>query len=164
MMIMIINISNKIRNLIMKINNLYYKLKFSFLGVTYGKNLWVDGKIIIKGDPRNIFLKNNVRLGEGLIINSRDKIVIGNDVHISCNSQLHTGYLKLEENISRKHFSKSITIEDNVWIASGVVISAGVKIGRNSVIGANSVVTKNIESNSFYAGIPAKKIKNLNFS
>ena len=37
----------------------------------------------------------------------------------------------------------------------------GVSIGDGAIIGAGSVVTKNVPSNSIYAGNPAKIIKTI---
>lgn len=54
-----------------------------------------------------------------------------------------------------------IEIGDNVFIGWNALIMGPVKIGSNVIIGANSVVTKNIESNSVYAGNPAKKLCTL---
>jgi acetyltransferase-like isoleucine patch superfamily enzyme len=41
------------------------------------------------------------------------------------------------------------------------MILKGVRIGSGAVIAAGSVVISNVESNSVYAGNPAKKIKSL---
>ncbi len=54
-----------------------------------------------------------------------------------------------------------IIIEDNVWIGANVTILPGITVGHHSVIGAGSVVTKDIDSYSVYAGVPAKKIRTL---
>jgi len=54
-----------------------------------------------------------------------------------------------------------IVIGDEVWIGTSVTILHNVKIGRYSVIGAGSVVTKDIEPYSVYAGVPARKIRDL---
>ena len=43
------------------------------------------------------------------------------------------------------------------------IILPGVSIGDNAIIGAGSVVTKDIPSNSFAVGKPAKVIKMTNF-
>ncbi len=50
-------------------------------------------------------------------------------------------------------------IGDNVKIYTGAKVIGEVTIGNNVTIGANAVVTHNCESNSAYAGVPAKKIK-----
>jgi maltose O-acetyltransferase len=41
------------------------------------------------------------------------------------------------------------------------VITCGVTIGDNVIIGAGSVVTKDCQSNSVYAGVPAKRIMSI---
>ena len=41
-----------------------------------------------------------------------------------------------------------------------MTILKGVHIHSGSVIAAGSVVTRDVESNSIYAGVPAKKLKN----
>lgn len=56
---------------------------------------------------------------------------------------------------------KETSIGDNVFIGWGATILAGTRIGENVIIGANSVVSGNIDSNSVYAGNPAKKIMTL---
>jgi acetyltransferase-like isoleucine patch superfamily enzyme len=54
-----------------------------------------------------------------------------------------------------------LTIENGVWIGFRATILAGVTVGHQSVIGAHALVRKNVEPKVVYAGIPAKKIKNL---
>lgn len=110
--------------------------------------------------PENLKIGKNSTINENVHLNCRDKINIGNNVRISTSVQMHTA--KLIFNVfPRTHVSAPINIGDNVWIASGSVISAGVNIGKNSIIGANSVVVNDVEADSFYAGNPAKKIKNI---
>ncbi|MCO4560952.1 hexose O-acetyltransferase [Streptococcus infantarius subsp. infantarius] len=48
-------------------------------------------------------------------------------------------------------------IGDNVFIGWGATILGGAHIGDNVIIGANAVVSGNIDSNSVYAGNPARK-------
>lgn len=55
-----------------------------------------------------------------------------------------------------------IIIGNNTFIGLNAIILPNVKIGDNCIIGAGSVVTKDVESNSIVAGIPAKKISNVN--
>ena len=51
------------------------------------------------------------------------------------------------------------TIGDYVFIGAGAKIIGSVKIGDHVVIGANSVVTKDVESNTVVAGVPAIRIR-----
>ena len=84
-------------------------------------------------------------------------ISIGNDVTFStrvhilahdASTKKHLNYVKIGQ----------VIIEDHVFIGANSTILPGVTIGENSIIGAGSVVSKNVEKNSVYAGVPAKKI------
>lgn len=56
----------------------------------------------------------------------------------------------------------SINIEDNVFIGMGSTIVTGMSsVGENSIIGAGAVVLKDVEKNSVYVGVPARKIRDL---
>lgn len=129
-------------------------------GAKVGKNVKSFGKFKVI-NPKKLSIGDNSTINENVFLNCRDFIIIGSNCHLSPNVQLHTGKLLLDI-VPRKHIASQIVIKDNVWIASGSIISAGVIISENIVIGANSVVTKSLESNSLYAGNPAKKIKELN--
>lgn len=56
---------------------------------------------------------------------------------------------------------RKVEIGNNVMIGNYSVIMPGVKIGNNVIIGAHSVVTRDIEDNGVYAGVPARKINDI---
>jgi len=136
-------------------------IKMKMLGAKIGKNVRVFGKFTVIGYFSKLTIGDNSTINEGVLFNSRDKITIGRNVHLSSYVQLHTTKLTLY-NTPRKHIKEPIIIEDNVWLASSVIVSAGVTIGKNSVIGAGSVVIRSVSQDCFCAGNPAKKIKDLN--
>lgn len=51
-----------------------------------------------------------------------------------------------------------VTIGNNVFIGWGAVILPGTTVGDNVIVGAYAVVSGNVESNSVYAGNPARRI------
>jgi carbonic anhydrase/acetyltransferase-like protein (isoleucine patch superfamily) len=55
------------------------------------------------------------------------------------------------------------TIHDNVLIGMGAIVMDNCVIHENCIIAAGSVVLENtiVESGSVYAGVPAKKVKDL---
>ena len=55
-----------------------------------------------------------------------------------------------------------VEIGNNVFIGMNTIIERNVKIGDNVVVGAGSLVTKDCESDSVYAGVPARKLMSIN--
>ncbi len=150
----------KLRSIYSMLTSKYNIFKWRLMGAKIGKNARVNGFPEVIGKLTNLTIGDNFSVNHGVHINCRGKITIGNNVTLSSKSQLHTGKLIFKQE-PKLHVDAPIVLEDNVWIASGVIVSAGVRIAENSVVGANSVVTRDVEPNCFYAGNPAKKIKNI---
>ena len=56
---------------------------------------------------------------------------------------------------------RKTVIGNNVFIGMGAIVLMGAEIGDNVIIGAGAVVSGKVESNSVYAGNPAKKVSTL---
>jgi acetyltransferase-like isoleucine patch superfamily enzyme len=154
----LIKIYNKNYKIITFIRNRYWRLLFSRFGLRSN----IFGRIVVF-NPDNIFFGSFSTINEGVLLNGRDKITIGDHVHVSPFCILNTGGLDYNKTKKdRVHTSKPIIIEDGVWIGSGVIVSPGVTIGENSVIGAGAVVTKDIPANTVALGIPAEVVKTIN--
>ena len=152
-----LRIYQKQTKIIILIRTFFWKLLFK----KFGNNSKIFGRVVIYS-PENIEFGHNSTLNEGVLLNARTTIKIGNFVHISPYCTLNTGELEYQKIMSeRTHKSRPIEIEDGVWIGSGAIINPGVKIGKNSVIGAGAVVTKDIPENSVAVGVPAEVIKKI---
>lgn len=132
-----------------------------------GKNVFLaDNATVIgdveMGDDCSIWF-NAVLRGD---VNS---IKIGNKVNIQDGSVLHTLYekstIEIGDNVSVGHnvTIHGAKIEDNVLVGIGATVLDHVVIGSNSIIAANSLVLSGtkVEPNSVYAGVPAKKVKDI---
>lgn len=119
--------------------------------------------------------KNGAKIGERTILyepisNCIDStrpylIEIGDDVQITRGVTILThdyGWSVIKK-ITGEILGSSgkVVIENNVFIGVNTVITKNTHIGSNVIIGANSLVRGNIESNSVYAGSPAKKIMSI---
>ena len=159
-----------------------------------GKNVSVDYPIILShpelitiGDNTTILSNARIQLfpelnGAGslkigancfflhyLCILVGDDITIGNDVliasHVLISSQNHGMDPENEQPYMSQELScKKVVIEDGCWIGERVCINAGVHIGKKCVIGSGSVVTHDIPDYSIAVGVPAKIIKQYDFS
>ena len=94
---------------------------------------------------------------------------MGNKVNVQDGAVIHGTYQKssttLGNNVSIGHNAlvHGCTIHDNVLVGMGAIIMDNVVIEENCLIAAGSVVLANtrVEKGSLYAGVPAKKIKDL---
>jgi acetyltransferase-like isoleucine patch superfamily enzyme len=86
------------------------------------------------------------------------KATIGRGVFISI--QVGT----TNDNVVRAGFSDHVigpTIEDDVVIGAGAILLPGVVIGQGATVAAGAVVTKNVESLTLVAGVPARFVRQL---
>ena len=105
---------------------------------------------MIRGDVNFIKMGNKVNIQDGVCIHGtfeKSGTTIGNNVSVGHNAILH-----------------GCTIDDNVLIGMGAIVMDNAVIGENSVIAAGAVVLANtiVPPGSVYAGVPAKKVKEVN--
>jgi carbonic anhydrase/acetyltransferase-like protein (isoleucine patch superfamily) len=120
--------------------------------VTFGKDCSVWFNAVVRGDVNAITIGDKVNIQDGAIIHctyQKHATTIGNNVSIGHNAIVH-----------------GCTIKDNVLIGMGAIVMDNCVVESNSIVAAGSVVTQNtvIESGCIYAGVPAKKVKELNQS
>jgi maltose O-acetyltransferase len=136
-----------------------------FMGLNIG-----DGTLIRKGYffdeqrvtiGRNCFINRNCQFHLGGGANSY--ILIGDNVRIAMDVDLICVSHKIgnKERRAAEDTYLPIEIGDGCWIGARAVILQGVHVGEGTVIAAGAVVTKDCEPNSLYAGVPARKIKEL---
>jgi carbonic anhydrase/acetyltransferase-like protein (isoleucine patch superfamily) len=117
--------------------------------VVMGDDCSVWFNAVIRGDVHYIRIGNNVNVQDGAVIHctyQKSPVNIGNNVSIAHGAIVH-----------------GCTIHDNVLIGMGAIIMDDCIIESNSIIAAGAVVSKNtvVKSGSVYAGVPAKKIKDI---
>lgn len=59
---------------------------------------------------------------------------------------------------------QAISVGDGCWIGARALILPGVSIGEGCIIAAGAVVARNCEPNGLYAGVPARRIRDLPIS
>ena len=120
--------------------------------VSFGSECSVWFNAVIRGDVNQITVGNKVNIQDGAIIHctyQKHATKIGNNVSIGHNAIVH-----------------GCIIEDNVLIGMGAIVMDNCVVKSNSIIAAGAVVTQNtvVESGVIYAGVPAKKVKEINES
>ena len=131
--------------------NIYLAENATVVGdVVMGNDCSVWFSAVIRGDVNSIRIGNKVNIQDGAIIHctyQKAATIIGNNVSVGHNALVH-----------------GCTIRDNVLVGMGAIVMDGVVVESNSIIAAGAVVLEgtHIESGTIYAGIPAKKVKELN--
>ncbi len=131
-------------------NNCFIAPNATIVGdVIMGNDCSVWFNTVIRGDVNSIRMGNKVNVQDGAVIHctyQKTKAIIGNNVSIGHNAIVH-----------------GCVIADNVLVGMGAIVMDNVQIGSNCIIAAGAVVLENtiIEPGCIYAGVPAKKIKNI---
>ena len=117
--------------------------------VIMGNDCSVWFNTVIRGDVNSIRMGNKVNVQDGAVIHctyQKTKAIIGNNVSIGHNAIVH-----------------GCVIADNVLVGMGAIVMDNVQVGSNCIIAAGAVVLENtiIEPGCIYAGVPAKKVKNI---
>lgn len=117
--------------------------------VSMGAQCSVWFNTVLRGDVHFIKIGDRVNIQDGAVIHAtyqKSPTTIGNNVSIGHNALVH-----------------GCTIKDNVLIGMGSIVMDDCIVESNSIIAAGAVVTKgtHVESGSVYAGVPAKKVKDV---
>jgi carbonic anhydrase/acetyltransferase-like protein (isoleucine patch superfamily) len=113
-------------------------------------SVWFNA--VVRGDVNSITIGNKVNIQDGAVIHctyQKHPTVIGNNVSIGHNAIVH-----------------GCTIHDNVLIGMGAIVMDNCIVESNAIVAAGSVITQNtvVPSGTIYAGVPARKVKDINQS
>ena len=117
--------------------------------VVMGDNCSVWFNAVVRGDVNTIEIGDNTNIQDGAIIHCTYKTaatVIGSHVSIGHNAIVH-----------------GCTVHDKVLIGMGAIVMDHAVVESGSIIAAGAVVLENtrVEANSIYAGVPARKVKQV---
>ncbi|MBD2101745.1 DapH/DapD/GlmU-related protein [Leptolyngbya sp. FACHB-261] len=118
----------------------------------------VPGRLVIQ-DRVLIGSHSNIRAAGGEISIGRNSI-LGQQVSLIASNHRISNEQSYQD-LEWDEIKTGVFIDENVWLGARVTILPGCSIGKNSVIGAGSVVTKNVPANEVWAGIPAKKLRDV---
>lgn len=120
--------------------------------------------------PGSFFRGPAVTIGRQSFINTRcffenglAPVEIGSRCEIAMEVMFCTATHSLGEEYCRAGdvVGLPIKVEDGCWIGTRATILPGVTINQGCVVAAGAVVIKDCEANGLYAGVPARRIKDL---
>jgi carbonic anhydrase/acetyltransferase-like protein (isoleucine patch superfamily) len=133
----------------------------------FGKRCYLAENATIVGD---VIMGDQCSIWFGTVIRGDVHYIrMGNKVNVQDNATIHATYQKhptnIGNNVSIGHNAivHGCTIKDNVLIGMGAIVMDGCVVESNSLIAAGAVVLEgtHVESGSVYAGVPAKKVKEI---
>jgi len=133
----------------------------------FGNDCWFAENAVIVGD---VIMGDECTVWFNTVVRGDVHYIrIGNRVNIQDNAVIHCTFEKaftiIGNNVSIGHSAivHGCTLEDNVVIGMGAIVMDHAVIEKNSLVAAGSIVLENtrIESGSIYAGVPARKVKEL---
>lgn len=153
----------------------HWMLHFPSLGSWLARRKFRNFGVNSEVRPQSFAVRTDcIDIGERVVIRPNTtimasdlaSIIIGNDVLIGAGVHLYASNHRYDQHyllISAQGHSpaEDLIIEDDVWIGANAIILPGVRIGSHSVVAAGSVVTKEVPPRTLWAGVPARKIKDL---
>ena len=104
---------------------------------------------VLRGDVNSIRVGNRVNIQDGAVLHTLYKksvVEIGDDVSVGHNAIIH-----------------GAKVGSNVLVGMGAVLMDNVIVPDNTIIAAGAVITSDkILESGIYAGVPAKKIADIN--
>ncbi|MDR3328041.1 MAG: gamma carbonic anhydrase family protein [Prevotellaceae bacterium] len=117
--------------------------------VVIGDDCSVWYNTVLRGDVNSIRIGNNVNIQDGAVLHTlykKSQVHIGNHVSVGHNVIVH-----------------GATIHDYALIGMGATLLDNVVVGEGAIVAANALVLTGtlIEPNTIWAGVPAKKVKEV---
>ena len=117
--------------------------------VQIGKQCSIWFNAVVRGDVNSITIGDYTNIQDGAVIHctyQKAKTIIGNQVSVGHNAIVH-----------------GCTVEDNALIGMGAIVMDHAQIGAYAIVAAGSVVLEGtrVEPETIYAGVPAKKVKDV---
>ncbi|MCI5718085.1 MAG: gamma carbonic anhydrase family protein [Alistipes sp.] len=121
--------------------------------VTIGRDSSIWFNAVLRGDVNTITIGDRTNIQDGAVIHTLydgsphpSQTHIGNDVSVGHNAVIHGGI-----------------IGDNCLIGMGAIVLDNAEIPSGCIIAAGALVLSNskLEPNSLYAGVPARKIREV---
>jgi maltose O-acetyltransferase len=102
-------------------------------------------------------------INHGCYFDCRDRIVIGKDCDLGMEVMLCTSSHAVGA-VSRRagrYFTAPVVICDGCWLGSRATVLPGVTVGAGCIVAAGAVVREDCSPSGLYAGVPARRVRDL---
>ena len=111
----------------------------------------------------NVSIGSRTYINSGCFFESLHTISIGSNVSLAMEVMLCTSTHRIgpPERRAGDSVPAPIVIEDGCWLGLRAIVLPGVTIARGCVVAAGAVVTSDCAPDGLYAGVPARRIRDL---
>jgi acetyltransferase-like isoleucine patch superfamily enzyme len=137
-------------------------------GCTPGEFRIGDGVVIsrgsiVSGKDGPLSIGPRASIGAGCTLYASTRLEIGADTMLAAQCYVGGGRYAVRGRTDipiaeQPEPRTGVVIGDDCWLGAGVIVIDGVRIGRGSVVAAGSVVTRDVDSYSVVAGVPARRV------
>ncbi|MFV0633042.1 acyltransferase [Demequina sp.] len=130
--------------------------------VRIGTDSHLEGGVRIVGGT-SLTLGDRVFVNTGVLLDVNAPIVVEDGVSIACDAKLITTTHEPgpPERRAGVPGSKPVRIGAGTWIGAGAIVLPGVTVAPGCVVAAGAVVTANTAPDGLYAGVPARRVRDL---
>lgn len=131
-------------------------LGLRMMGVKMSKNVKFYSGFSVR-NPKGLVIEDGVNIGPKVLLDARCGLTIRKSAVIAYDAIIWT----LNHDYNDVNFcgkGAPVEIGAYAWVCSRSIILPGIKVGEGAVIASGAVVTKDVESWTIVAGIPAKPI------
>ena len=147
----------------------YRRALLEHFGAKLGSQTRLDHPFVVMNAGRDfskLTLGEGVFIGEGVLLDLKERIEIGNHVTLSMNvilaTHLDVGQIPLARLYPPQR--DSIRIFDDVYVGAGAIILHGVTVGPHAVVAAGAIVREDVPPGTLVGGVPARVLKKLDIA
>lgn len=132
------------------------------LGVSIGSNTQIYGGARLRS--ASISFGDDALLTYGAFYDGGASVVVGDRTWIGPRVSLITQMHEIgsaDRRCSPDSIVRPIRIASGCWLGANVTVLPGVTIGRGCVIAAGAVVVRDTRPDGLYAGVPARRVRDL---
>ncbi|MDP4332201.1 DapH/DapD/GlmU-related protein [Curtobacterium sp. A7_M15] len=117
----------------------------------------------LTGHPKNLVVGRGVYFNRNVTVEAVAPVRIGSDTAIGMQVLIMTSHHEIGDDgaWSRTASGRSVDIGERVWIGGRAVVLPGTVIEDDVVVAAGAVVRGRLTSHGVYAGVPARRIREL---
>ncbi|MEU2349040.1 acyltransferase [Modestobacter sp. NPDC049651] len=115
----------------------------------------------VEGDPRNVRIGARTYFNLGCYIEAVAPVEFGVDCAIGMQALFITSDHRAPDGWQQEATGLPVRIGDRVWIGARAMVLPGVTIGDDVIVAAGAVVAGDCAPGGVYAGIPARRIREV---